>query len=550
MTLNAERWREKHLRDDTDEAQLLPLIQAVRALPLATADEIHAILRRYPKTGGGAYSKTQLVQAYRRLNEAGILPFERETLRRLQMKPTRTISGVAPVTVLTKPYPCPGQCIFCPTDVRMPKSYLHDEPGAMRAEQHAFDPFAQTAARIKSFAALGHGVSKIELLILGGTWSSYRRDYQEWFVQRCLDAMNGRDSSSLAEAQKWNETAPHRNVGLVIETRPDHINWDEIKWLRSLGVTKVQMGAQSLDDHILEINKRGHTVEQTCQAVSLLRAAGFKIVLHWMPNLLGATPDSDREDFLKLWTDPGLRPDELKIYPCSLLANAELYDYWQRGEYTPYTDDELLELIVDCLTRVPRYCRVNRVIRDIPAPNVVAGSKRSNMRQDAERTIRERGLKYECLRAREVRGADVRFDNLRFDSLTYNTRVGAEHFLSFVTDDDKVAGFLRLHLPSPVAVQLRDGGGVGGGGHFPELSNAALIRELHIYGPALPLGGDAGGEAQHLGLGARLLAHAEDLARKHGYAKIAVISAIGTREYYRRRGFEIEGLYMVKEMGE
>lgn len=536
---DAQRWREKHLNHEPDEAHLLPIIEAVRALPEVSADAIHAILRRYPKPDGGAYSKTQLVQAYRRLTEAGTLPFDRETLQRLQMKPTRTISGVAPVTVLTKPYPCPGQCIFCPTDVRMPKSYLHDEPGAMRAEQHAFDPYAQTAARIQSFAALGHGVSKIELLILGGTWSSYRKDYQEWFIQRCLDAMNGRDSSSLAEAQQWNETAEHRNVGLVIETRPDHIDADELRWLRHLGVTKVQMGAQSLDDHILEINKRGHTVEQTRQAVMMLRAAGFKIVLHMMPNLLGATPASDREDFAKLWSDLALRPDELKIYPCSLLANAELYQYWQRGEYTPYTDEELLEILVDSLTVVPRYCRVNRVIRDIPAPNVVAGSKRSNMRQDAEGLIRERGLKYECLRAREVRGADVRFDDLHTEVLPYDNGVGQEHFLSFVTSQDKVAGFLRLSLPTgtPPAELL------------PEIQNAAMIRELHVYGPALPLGDEADGEAQHLGLGARLLAQAEDLARANGYTKLAVISAIGTREYYRKRGFEVEGLYMTKALG-
>jgi elongator complex protein 3 len=535
---DAQRWREKHLNHEPDEVQLLPIIEAVRALPEVSADAIHAILRRYPKPDGGAYSKTQLVQAYRRLTEAGTLPFDRETLQRLQMKPTRTISGVAPVTVLTKPYPCPGQCIFCPTDVRMPKSYLHDEPGAMRAEQHAFDPYAQTAARIQSFAALGHGVSKIELLILGGTWSSYRKDYQEWFIQRCLDAMNGRDSSSLAEAQQWNETAEHRNVGLVIETRPDHIDAAELRWLRHLGVTKVQMGAQSLDDYILDINKRGHTVEQTRQAVMMLRAAGFKIVLHMMPNLLGATPTSDRADFLKLWSDPALRPDELKIYPCSLLANAELYEYWQRGEYTPYTDEELLEILVDSLTVVPRYCRVNRVIRDIPAPNVVAGSKRSNMRQDAEGLIRERGLKYECLRAREVRGADVRFDDLHTEILPYDNGVGQEHFLSYVTSQDKVAGFLRLSLPS----------GTPPTDLLPEIQNAAMIRELHVYGPALPLGDEADGEAQHLGLGARLLAQAEELARTQGYTKLAVISAIGTREYYRKRGFEVEGLYMTKAL--
>ncbi len=550
METNLTRWREAHTHDDGDDAHILPILEAVRHAPTFTAQDLHALIRRYPKPGGGAFSKPHLVHAYRRLCASGAIPFERETLRRLQMKPTRTISGVAPVTVLTKPYPCPGKCIFCPTDVRMPKSYLHDEPGAMRAEQNNFDPFAQTAGRIRAFENVGHSAAKVELLILGGTWSSYRRDYQEWFVQRCLDAMNGRDSASLEEAQRWNENAAHRNVGLVVETRPDHINWDEIRWLRHLGVTKVQMGAQSLDDHILEINKRGHTVEQTREAVSLLRAAGFKVVLHWMPNLLGATPDSDRTDFLKLWSDPGLRPDELKIYPCSLLANAELYEYWQRGKYTPYTDDELLELLVDCLTEVPRYCRVNRVIRDIPAPNVVAGNKRSNLRQDAERLIGERGLKYECLRAREVRGTAVDAADLRLETITYETRVGVEHFISFVTGQDKVAGFLRLSLPdisrSRASRGLRLTFDVSEA--LPELSSAAMIRELHVYGPALSLGDDSSGEAQHLGLGTQLLAEAERLAVEAGFNRMAVISAIGTREYYRKRGFEMEGLYMTKRL--
>ncbi len=535
METNLARWREVHTHDDGDDGRILPILEAVRHAPTFTAHDLHALIRRYPKPGCVAFSKAHIVHSYLRLCDSGAIPFERETLRRLQMKPTRTISGVAPVTVLTKPYPCPGKCIFCPTDVRMPKSYLHDEPGAMRAEQNNFDPFAQTAGRIRAFENAGHSAAKVELLILGGTWSSYRRDYQEWFVQRCFDAMNGLDSSSLEEAQRLNETSAHRNVGLVVETRPDHVTWDEIRWLRRLGVTKVQMGAQSLDDHILEINKRGHTVEQTREAVSLLRAAGFKVVLHWMPNLLGGTPDSDRADFLKLWSDPGLRPDELKIYPCSLLANAELYDYWKRGEYTPYADDELLELVADCLTQVPRYCRVNRVIRDIPAPNVVAGNKRSNLRQDAERLIRERGLQYECLRAREVRGSTVEAADLHLETITYETLVGVEHFISFVTSADKVAGFLRLSLPHSHTPLL-----------INEIAGAAMIRELHIYGPALSLGDDSNGEAQHLGLGTQLLAEAERLAAEAGFKKMAVISAIGTREYYRKRGFEVEGLYMTK----
>jgi len=541
-------------RDD----QVLRIISAIRLLSdeEVTTENIFSILRDAPKDGKGAYSKSELVAAYKRLCGENVLTFERETLRRLQMKPTRTISGVAPVTVLTKPYPCPGKCIFCPTDARMPKSYLHDEPGAMRAEMHAFDPYNQTFARIKAFEDLGHSAKKVELLILGGTWSSYKRDYQEWFIQRCMDAMNGRDSSSLEEAQIWNETSKHRNVGLVIETRPDHINPDEIRWLRRLGVTKVQMGAQSLDDHVLDLNKRGHTVEQTRQAVTMLKAAGFKIVLHWMPNLLGATPESDRADYLKLWSDVALRPDELKIYPCSLLANAELYEYWQRGEYHPYSDEELIDLIADSMARTPRYCRINRVIRDIPAPNIVAGSKRSNMRQDADREMHKRGLRCECLRCREVRGSSVNANELRLDVMKYETRFGMENFISFVTRDDKVAGFLRLSLPdltpnpSPNDKEhernLVRGARLG----LPEIENAAMIREVHVYGPSLGLGDESEGEAQHVGVGLNLINAAQELAASAGFKKLAVISAIGTRPYYRKRGFEIDGLYMTRNLPE
>lgn len=321
--------------------------------------EVMRSLRNHPldTERGGYLTKAALVGAYNQMVEMGEIEPDRSLLDRIRMKPMRTLSGVTTVTVLTKAYPCPGKCIFCPTDVRMPKSYLPDEPGAMRALEHQFDPFEQVQARLRALENLGHPTDKIELLILGGTWSSYRRDYQEWFVKRCFDAMNaltptplplGEGRVAAGEFEKvhtLNETAAHRNVGLVIETRPDEINADELRWLRHLGVTKVQMGAQSFNDHILEINKRGHDVESTRKATALLRAAGFKIVLHWMPNLLGATPESDRADFAKLWS--GFCPDEIKIYPNQLLANAELYEYWKRGEFHPYSTPELVELIAD-----------------------------------------------------------------------------------------------------------------------------------------------------------------------------------------------------------
>jgi elongator complex protein 3 len=386
------------------------------------------------------------------------------------------------------------------------------------------------------------------LLILGGTWSSYKRDYQEWFIKRCFDAMNALTPNPLPEGESrladgefekvhtLNETATHRNVGLVIETRPDEINPDELRWLRHLGVTKVQMGAQSFDDHILEINKRGHDVEWTRKATALLRAAGFKIVLHWMPNLLGATPQSDRADFAKLWVD--FCPDEIKIYPNQLLANAELYEYWQRGEFHPYTTEELVDLISDIKPTIPRYCRVNRVIRDIPGNNVVEGNTRTSLRQDIQSEMKKRGTHCQCVRCREVRGKVVEAETLHLDDLIYQAGTAEEHFISFITPDDGLAGFVRLSLPA------KDSALTG----MPDLDGAALIRGVHVYGQSLAVGAEQTGAAQHLGLGTRLLEEADNAARAHGFSRMAVISAIGTRHYYLDRGFERGEYYLVKSI--
>ena len=491
-------------------------------------------IRRHPLPDGGYLAKSVLVAAYHGLVASGEWLEDNDLLSRIRMKPMRTLSGVTTVTVLTKPYPCPGKCIFCPTDVRMPKSYLPDEPGAARAFQNNFDPYAQVRSRLESYQANGHPTDKIELLILGGTWSSYRRDYQEWFVQRCFDALNEVDSTSLVEAQNLNETTSHRNVGLVIETRPDEITPKELAWLRYLGVTKVQMGAQSLDDRILALNQRGHTAAETLQATALLRAGGFKVVLHWMPNLLGATPESDREDFIKLWQ--GYCPDEIKIYPCQLLENADLYAYWQRGEYHPYITEELVHLIADIKLSIPAYCRVNRVIRDIPSTHVVEGNRRTSLRQDALAELAARGQSCGCIRCREVRGDKVDIETLRLDDLAYPAAYAEEHFLHYLTPEGHIAGYLRLSLPQDGAPEVG----------LPDLTGAALIREVHVYGQSLPVGGGQEGAAQHAGLGTRLLVEAERIAAAHGFRRMAVIAAIGTRRYYQARGFASGELYLVK----
>ena len=500
-------------------------------------------VRRHPLSEGSGYlGKHVLVAAYQQLVESGEWQPDPDLLARIRMKPVRSLSGVTVVTVLTKPYPCPGKCIFCPTDVRMPKSYLPDEPGAMRGLQNEFDPYRQVKSRLEALAAVGHPTDKIELLILGGTWSAYRRDYQEWFVLRCFDAMNGVDLDSLQEAHLYNENAVHRNVGLVIETRPDHIDKEELAWLRYLGVTKVQLGAQSLDDSILELNQRGHSVAETRQAVGLLRAAGFKIVLHWMPNLLGATLELDRVDFHRLWD--GFCPDEIKIYPNQLLANAELYDYWLRGEFKPYTTDELIDLICDIKLSIPRYCRVNRVIRDIPSTNVVEGNKRTSLRQDVQAEMKARGTHCQCIRCREVRKQSVELSDLRLIDLIYQVGAADEHFLSYCTGDDKIVGFLRLSLPGQadrdVARLETDLG---------DLDQSAIIREVHVYGQSLEVGTKQTGLAQHAGLGSDLIHQAEIIARQHGFKRLAVISAVGTRRYYLERKFRRGEYYLVKDLG-
>ena len=550
--------------------------------------ELREILRRHPKNGRGFYSKSELIRGLRHLRRRGDadalgLPPERELVAALRMKPVRTRSGVAPVTVLTRPYPCPGRCIFCPSDVRMPKSYLSDEPGAQRAAEHQFDPYRQTFSRLLSYHHTGHPVDKVELIVLGGTWSFYPESYRLWFVKRCFDALEdfgrgareldaldaavdfrrlderidgGRSGRSynrivdrfvartgdaepgssavgwdqLADSHARNEEAPVRCVGLSVETRPDRLDEGEAERIRRLGATKVQIGVQSLDDEVLAANRRGHDVAATRRAFDLLRQAGFKIQAHWMPNLYGSTPERDVEDFGRLFDDPALRPDELKIYPCSLIESAELMAHWRDGRWRPYDARELTAVLVECMRRVPRTCRVSRVIRDIPGTGIVAGNKVTNFRQVVDRELESRGERSLDIRAREVRELEVDPAEVELRAEEYTTSSGRECFLEGVLPGDRLAGFLRLHLPASAAF-------------LPELGRAAVIREVHVYGQAQAIGARERGPAQHRGLGRRLIARARRLARERGFDRLAVISAVGTRAYYRRLGFADGQLY-------
>jgi len=584
------------------ERALEGIIREISSLDPAKAHDqrtMAGILRQYPRPGGGFFSKSELVQGFRHLAQRANWPFEEaEFLQRVRMKPVRTASGVAPVTVLTEPFPCPGRCIFCPSDVRMPKSYLADEPGAQRAAQHRFDPYRQTMSRLLTLYNTGHAVDKIELIILGGTWSFYPEEYQIWFIERCFDAMNefqlaasgdqpwndlpevafeeieaevdglaleqdfqdnnynrviseflseeeaetrlrGRARptwESLAAAQRENETARVRGIGMSIETRPDHISEEEVVRVRRLGATKVQIGYQSLSDEVLRLNRRGHDVAATRRAMDLLRQAGFKVHAHWMPNLYGSSPAADAEDYGRIFDDPAFRPDELKIYPCSLIESAELMSYYQDGRWSPYGNEELVDLLVHCLEETPEYCRLTRVIRDIPGTDIVVGNRTTNLREVAEAELESRGGRGVDIRRREIRFADLDPEALTERSVRYASSIGEEVFLQSVTPDDRLAAFLRLSLPaSEVFVD--------------EIARSAMIREVHVYGRLVAVGERGEGASQHVGLGRRLIARAAEIAREQGYEDLAVISSVGTREYYRGLGFSDGTLYQHLDLG-
>ena len=517
------------------QKKLKPLLKE-----LVAGQTYDQVLRRHPKIKGSLFTRSEIIAGLRYFYGEG-------AAAKLQAKPVRTLSGVVPVTLLTKPYPCPGKCIFCPNDPKMPKSYLSAEPGAQRAALNNFDPYNQVTTRLMTYHANAHSTEKIELIVLGGTWSSYPKHYKIWFIKRCFDALNdfkpgktkkvkapqidgSADWPELYPAQKKNETAVSRCVGLSLETRPDFLNEAELVRFRQLGCTKIQIGIQSLNNRVLNLNKRGHRVRATKKAIGLLRLAGFKIQGHWMANLYGADPEGDIKDFTKLFSDPGIRPDELKVYPTALIETAELMDYYKKGLWKPYSYSELLKVLVAALPMVTEYCRVTRVIRDFSSDDIVVGNKLTNFREIVEKEIRRQGKQLKEIRAREVRGQPIDAAKLKLKITSYAAGVAKENFLQFVTPDNQIAGFLRLSLPLKPAF-------------IPELKGAALIREIHVYGKALDLGADSGLKAQHRGLGKTLIKTAAELAKKAGFKHLSVISAVGTRQYYKKQGFRRGRLY-------
>lgn len=571
---------------------------------------------------------------------------ERELLRVIRIKPRRTASGVATITVITKPWPCSGDCVFCPSDLRMPKSYLHDEPACARAEQNRFDPYLQVSSRLTALSQMGHATDKIELIVLGGTWTDYPEGYQVWFMSELFRALNddavadeaanpmlrrsaagrggaegamdavpdgclpkgvaerraryrecflAKDAEALAQrraelqadiddgrgggrgrynaavkelygagsawgrAMSWqsgsweelerqqrvNERARHRVVGLVIETRPDAVTARSLRTIRRLGCTKVQMGVQSIDQRVLDVNERRVDVARMEEAFALCRLFGFKIHAHFMVNLLGSTPAADKADYLHFVGPGPFQPDEVKLYPCALIEGTRLVGRHKSGEWEPYTEEELLDVLASDIVATPAFCRVSRMIRDFSSNDIVAGNKKPNLRQMVERRLSETGQ----VRVREIRYREIGSDapdlaELELDVVSYTTPTSEERFLQWVTPEGKIAGFLRLSLPDQrfvVECMKRYGDDA------PVGPREAMIREVHVYGVAARVGQE-GVAAQHRGLGRALVARACELSREAGFERINVISAVGTREYYRSLGFTDHGLYQQKAL--
>ncbi len=513
---------------------------------------------------------SDLLAFYREKISSGLLAANPRLEKMLKKRPVRTMSGIAPVAVLTMPYPCPGKCAYCPTEKNVPQSYLSNEPAVMRAIRCGYDPYKQVQLRLKALENNGHEPTKIELIVIGGTWSVLPVKYKYWYIGKCFEAANkyGTNNKSLKcklqgydaklkidslknflnIEQAKNEISKYKIVGLTVETRPDYINENELLEMRELGCTRVELGVQAISDEILKMNRRGHAVATVVAATRLLKQYGFKATYHIMPGLPGSTPAKDLKMFKQLFGDERFQPDQIKFYPTVVTKGSLLYKWWKAGKYRPYTEKQLRKLIVECKKIVPPYVRIIRLIRDIPEESIVAGNRITNLRQ----IVQERGAECKCIRCREVRSGCVRTTvpqgrrgpagshGIKLTSLKYCASGGVEYFISYESPDGKILyGFCRLRLPGKT-------NRTPGKNFPPALMQAALIRELHVYGELAQIG--ATGRVQHLGLGKNLTAEAEKIASSEGYRKISVISGIGARNYYRKLGYRLSGSYMVKQL--
>lgn len=596
---------------------LRDIIEAIRKKGALRPTELGAILNRHNKRVGGArraFSKKRMLPYYLRLKEFEPEKWaklgmddhlEEQLFRTLRMKPRRTASGVATITVITKPHACSGNCLYCPNDVRMPKSYLHREPACQRAERNYFDPYLQVTSRVRALTQMGHSCDKVELIVLGGSWTDYPHEYQTWFIEELFRALNDADAAGgqaakrraqyrdcgidsrdevleeqtrawqcrvdagqttfndaidelygldskweqasqwqkasedeLVTQQKINENAAHRVVGLVVETRPETLDFDTLSHLRSFGCTKVQIGVQTLRPEVLALNRRNSSVDSLVNAFELLRIFGFKLHTHFMVNLFGSTSEQDKQDYDEFVANPIFRPDEIKIYPCVLVEGTGLVAEYERSTWKPYEEAELVDVLIHDILATPAYTRVSRMIRDISAEDIAAGNKKTNLRQLVENTEAIQQGEVHEIRFREIALDTIDADTLELEDIEYRTSNTHEHFLQWVTPHGGIAGFLRLSLPNEEYVKAY-------ADELPDELGCAMIREVHVYGQVANLH-KADGSVQHLGLGRKLVARACEIAHEAGFGRINVISSVGTREYYRKLGFEDGALYQCR----
>jgi len=520
------------------------IIQRLMQIPKLTGRDVSLVKMQIADELGLKIipSNSQIVHSLKPSERRKLLPV-------LRRKAVRTISGVAVVAVMTEPYPCPkgSPCAYCPggPPFGVPQSYTGHEPAAMRGVQSNYNPYKQVRNRISQLEAIGHRVDKIELIIMGGTFPSTPKQYQECFVQRCLDAITKRKSDSMQQAKKYAETSRIRNVGITVETRPDWAKEAQVDHMLSMGVTRVELGVQNIYNDIYELVNREHIVEDVVEATRILKDAGLKVAYHMMPGLPGSDYSRDLKAFQTIFADPAFKPDMIKIYPCLVLKETKAYEWWKKGEYKPYTTEQAAQLISEVKKIVPPWVRIMRVQRDIPAYLIVAGVKRSNLRELVLQQLKEQNTRCRCIRCREVGHrwlidkVEPKIENIQVQTTMYSASEGEEIFISVEdTVNDVLIGYLRLRIPPERA-------------HRPEINSepCSIVRELHVYGPLVPVGKHLTKAWQHRGYGETLLAEAERITRKdYNRRKTVVTSALGTKQYYKRFGYNYDGPYMSKTL--
>jgi elongator complex protein 3 len=488
-----------------------------------TPDALASAKRKFSKKYGvPCPSNIDLLKTYHKLVKNKSIKKSARIENLLRVRPVRSLSGIVNISLLSKPYACPGKCLYCPQELGIPKSYVSGEPAVERAKKLKYDPYLQVRTRTEMLEQEGHPTDKIELRIVGGTWSYYPKKYQEWFIKKCFDACNKKSNMP----QRFNEKAKHRVVGLSVETRPDFINPAEIQTLRNFGVTMVELGVQTVYDDVLTLNQRGHGVKETIEATKLLKDAGFKVLYQMMPNLPGSSLSRDLKTFKELFSNPDFQPDLLKIYPCVLLKEAPLYRWWKQKKYQPYADKQLINLMKAIKKIIPYYVRVQRIARDIP------GYRMPNLRQVLAEKSQKEGWKCKCIRCREVKENYNPKEKLYLFRQDYPASGGKEIFLSFENKNRrKLYSLLRLRLTS---------------------QDRAVIREIHTFGRLHPLNYKGSAHVispQHKGLGKKLVKEAERISKKEfGLASLAIIAAVGTRDYFRKLGYKLQKTYMTKNL--